>query len=183
MEKPDRLLPPAQHGRPAAPAEADSPINAMPLKLTSSAFADGKSIPRKHTCDGDDISPPLSWTGAPPGTESFALICDDPDAPSGTFVHWVLYGLPGSTQQLAEQIPPGDTISNGARQGMTDFRHVGYGGPCPPSGKPHRYRFRLYALDADPGLKPRATKAELLKAMEGHIREEAVLMGTYQRDR
>jgi Raf kinase inhibitor-like YbhB/YbcL family protein len=155
----------------------------MAMKLTSAAFAEGQTIPRKHTCDGDDLSPPLSWTGAPPGTQSFALICDDPDAPAGTWVHWVVYGLPGSTQHLAEHIPPGGVIQNGARQGLTDFKHVGYGGPCPPPGPAHRYFFRLYALDADPGLKSGATRAELLQAMKGHIREEAVLMGTYQRNR
>ena len=151
------------------------------MKLTSPAFNEGQSIPAKFTCEGADVSPPLQWSGAPTGTKSFALICDDPDAPMGTWVHWVLYGLPATTSELPEKFPANDTLPDGSRQGITDFKRTGYGGPCPPPGKPHRYFFKLYALDAEVALKPRATKRELLKTMEGRILAEASLMGTYQR--
>lgn len=153
------------------------------MKLTSSAFAEGQPIPAQFTGDGADVSPPLRWSDAPPGARAFALICDDPDAPAGTWVHWVLYGLPATITELAQAVPASETLPNGARQGLNDFRRVGYGGPSPPPGKPHRYFFRVYALDAEPPLKPRATKAELLKAMQNHILAEGTLMGTYQRGR
>ena len=153
----------------------------MAMKITSAAFEEGKPIPAKHTCDGDDVSPPLKWSDAPPATRNFALICDDPDAPVGTWVHWVIHGLPASATELGERIPASETLPNGAKQGVTDFKRVGYGGPCPPPGKPHRYFFKLYALDAELSLKPRATNKDLLKAMEGHILAEGSLMGTYQR--
>src|SRR5216683_6772325 len=119
----------------------------MSLQLTTSAFPSQGTIPKKFTCDGSDVSPPLAWSGAPPGTRSFALIVDDPDAPVGTWVHWVLYDLPANTKELAEGVPKQEQLSNGARQGRNDFRKIGYGGPCPPPGKPHRYFFKLYALD------------------------------------
>ena len=151
------------------------------LELTSPAFAEGQAIPVKHTCDGSDVSPALEWAGAPPGTRSYALIADDPDAPMGTWVHWVLYGLPGTTTSLPENVVASEMLSGGARQGLTDFRRVGYGGPCPPPGKPHRYFFKLYALDTELALKPRATKAELVSAMTGHVLAEGTLMGTYGR--
>jgi len=153
----------------------------MALQLTSSAFKEGSSIPAKYTCDGADVSPALKWCDTPPHAESFALICDDPDAPMGTWVHWVLYNLPAASTELSENIPATETLPNGAKQGVTDFKRVGYGGPCPPPGKPHRYFFKLYALDAELSLKPRETKKELLKAMHGHVLAEASLMGTYQR--
>ncbi|HTQ29823.1 MAG TPA: YbhB/YbcL family Raf kinase inhibitor-like protein [Opitutaceae bacterium] len=153
------------------------------MRLTSPAFTDGKSIPREHTCDGVDASPALHWRDAPASTQSFALICDDPDAPAGTWVHWVLYGVPAAAHELAGALPGTDTLPGGARQGMNDFGRVGYGGPCPPPGKPHRYFFKLYALDAVLTLKPRATKADLLQAMAGHILAEAQTIGTYQRKR
>jgi hypothetical protein len=155
----------------------------MAIKLTSLAFAEGQPIPAKHTCEGADVSPPLTWSGAPPGAKSFALICDDPDAPVGTWVHWVIYGLPASSTELGEKIPASETLACGANQGLNDFKRVGYGGPCPPPGKAHRYCFKLYALDTELSLKPRATKKELLKAMEGQILAEGSLMGTYQRRR
>jgi Raf kinase inhibitor-like YbhB/YbcL family protein len=154
---------------------------AMTFALTSSAFEQGKEIPRQHTCEGKDISPPLRWTGAPGAAKSFALIADDPDAPVGTWVHWVLYDLPGSASELPESIPTTETLPSGARQGLNDFRKVGYGGPCPPPGKPHRYFFKLYALDAPTGLQPRANKGDVLKAVEGHVLGQAELMGTYRR--
>lgn len=154
-----------------------------PMQLTSPAFAENQPIPLQHTCDGADISPVLQWRDAPDATESFALICDDPDAPAGTWVHWVLYGLPAETQGLPAHVATDDTLPDGARQGVNDFGRVGYGGPCPPPGKPHRYYFKLYALDTVLTLKPRATKADLLQAMQGHILAEAHIMGTYQRKR
>ena len=137
-------------------------------------------IPRRHTCDGVDVSPPLAWSGVPENAVALALICDDPDAPVGTFVHWVLYGLPPGVTQLPENVPSDEVLASGAKQGMTDFRRIGYGGPCPPSGT-HRYYFKLYALDRKVDLSPGATKKQLLNAMEGHILAEAQLMGRYKR--
>jgi len=151
------------------------------MTLTSSAFATGGSIPAKYTCEGANVSPPLSWTGAPAGTQSVALICDDPDAPAGTWVHWVLYNLPSGVSALAEKMESTPTVSNGAVQGINDFEKTGYGGPCPPPGKPHRYFFKLYALDTNLALKPGATKKALVQAMEHHILAEGQLMGTCQR--
>ena len=153
----------------------------MAFTLSSSAFKAGAEIPKQFTCEDADQSPPLSWSGTPAGTQCFALIVDDPDAPVGTWVHWVLYDLPGDTTALPQGFATGETLPNGAKHGTNDFRRTGYGGPCPPPGKPHRYFFKLYALDAPTNLKPRATKAELLKAIEGHVLGLAELMGTYQR--
>lgn len=151
------------------------------MKLTSSAFAEGQRIPARFTCDGSDISPPLRWTGAPAGTKSLALICDDPDAPAGTWVHWLIYNLPADTSELPEQMPADAALPDGARQGLSDFMRPGYSGPCPPAGKPHRYFFRLSALDAVLAPLLRPTKDDLLKAMKGHVLSEASLMGLYQR--
>ena len=151
------------------------------ITLTSSAFSGGKPIPTKYTCDGADVSPPLQWRGVPEGAKSLALICDDPDAPAGTWVHWVLYDLPATTTELAEKAPTTDTLTTGAKQGVNDFKRTGYGGPCPPPGKPHRYFFKLYALDTTTALKPRASKDDVLRAMKGHVLAEGELMGTYQR--
>jgi Raf kinase inhibitor-like YbhB/YbcL family protein len=145
------------------------------MQLTSSAFAEGQTIPRDFTGDGKDKSPPLQWSGAPDGTRSFALICDDPDAPRGTWVHWVLYRVPTDVQELAEG------SSGGARQGKNDFGKIGYGGPAPPRGKPHRYFFKLYALDAVPDLPEGATKQQLEQAMKGHVLAQSQLMGAYGR--
>jgi len=153
----------------------------MAFELASSAFAAGATIPTKHTCDGPDLSPPLSWSGAPAGTKSFALVCDDPDAPVGNWVHWVLYDLPAGTTQLPEGVAATATLPAGGRQGVNDFKRTGYGGPCPPRGKPHRYLFKLYALDAKLDLAPGATKRALLDALKGHTLGEAELMGRYQR--
>ena len=150
------------------------------MKITSSSFKEGEIIPSKFSCDGEDISPQLSWTDPPENTKCFALISDDPDAPSGDWVHWVIYNIPSTEAGLAENIPKNKTLDNGTKQGMSDFRKIGYGGPCPPGGT-HRYFFKLYALDImldkDAGL----TKKELLKAIEGHILSEAQLMGKYKR--
>jgi len=153
------------------------------MKLTTIAWADGQAIPAKYTCDDIDVSPPLTWSGIPAGTKSLALVCDDPDAPMGTWVHWVLYSLPATATELTERIATTETLPNGTKQGVNDFRRTGYGGPCPPPGAPHHYLFKLYALDAAISLKSRATKAELLRAMGGHILAEARLVGTYQRAR
>ena len=153
----------------------------MNIQITSTAFNEGGVIPEKCTCDGRDISPALKWTCAPADAKSFALISDDPDAPMGTWVHWVLYDLPPGTTELPENVEKSQYLPNGAKQGINDFRRLGYGGPCPPPGKPHRYYFKLYALDKMLDLKPGATKNDVLKAMQGHVLAEGQLMGTYQR--
>jgi len=152
----------------------------MEIKVTSTAFANGGMIPSEYTCDGDDISPPLEWEGVPEGTESIAVIADDPDAPRGTWVHWVLYNLPPETRGLEENVPVTAELDNGAKQGITDSARVGYGGPCPPSGT-HRYFFRVYALDTVIDSGGSLDKARLLKAMEGHILAKGELMGKYRR--
>jgi Raf kinase inhibitor-like YbhB/YbcL family protein len=148
--------------------------------LTSPAFAQEGDIPAKHTCDGDDISPPLAWGAPPAGTLTLALICDDPDAPAGTWVHWVLFDIPGSMRELREGVAVGETLPDGSQQGSNSSRLDGYSGPCPPSGT-HRYYFKLYALDTTLELGKRTTKADLLAAMEGHILGQAELMGKYHR--
>jgi Raf kinase inhibitor-like YbhB/YbcL family protein len=153
----------------------------MNLSITSTAFAEGQPIPQKYTCQGSDISPPLIWTNVPPNTKSFALIADDPDAPMGTWVHWVLYDLPAGTNALREDVAKTQYIAGNARQGINDFRRLGYGGPCPPPGNPHRYYFKIYALDRMLALQPGATKPDVENAMKGHILAEGQLMGTYQR--
>lgn len=154
----------------------------MSIELTSPAFGHGGEIPSKHTCDGDDVSPLLEWRGVPPETKSLALVCDDPDAPRGTWVHWVLYGLPPTVNALPEGMPATETLPNGARQGRNDFGNIGYGGPCPPPGKPHRYFFRLHALDAVVDLPSGATRGQLEEAIRGHVLAQGELMGTYRRD-
>lgn len=153
----------------------------MAFELTSSAFQPDEMIPRKYTCDGADISVPLRWSDPPVGTKSFALIADDPDAPRGTWVHWVLYDLPPGTRELPEGVPTQEVLPSGARQGVNDFKKVGYGGPCPPRGPAHRYFFKLYALDRPTSLPPRATKQQLLDAVKGHVLAEAQLVGRYRR--
>lgn len=150
------------------------------MELTSSAFKENDSIPTVYTCDGKDASPPLSWSGAPGGTKSFALIADDPDAPRGTWVHWVLWNLPATATELKEALPILSHLPSGAVQGKNDFGNSGYGGPCPPAGT-HRYFFKLYALDALLALNAGATKSQLEAAMKGHVLAQATLMGTYSR--
>jgi len=152
----------------------------MPLELTSTAFAAEEPIPRKYTCDGEDISPPLQWSDPPQDTRGFALIADDPDAPVGTWVHWVLYNLPAETCTLPEAVPPDADLPDGSRHGKNSWPWLGYGGPCPPSGT-HRYFFKLYALDMMLDLASGASKKQLLQAMEGHILGQAELMGLYTR--
>ena len=154
---------------------------AMALELKSAAFPPGGDIPKQHTCDGVDSSPPLEWTAAPAGTKALALLCEDPDAPSGLWVHWVVWGIAPTTGALPEGVKPGATLAGGSRQGRNDFGKLGHNGPCPPPGKPHRYFFRLYALDVVPELEPGATRQQLLDAMQGHILGQAELMGRYGR--
>lgn len=151
------------------------------FRLSSTAFENGATIPSQYGCAGSDTSPALSWTDPPAGTKSFALIVEDPDAPSGTWVHWVLFDLPASTRQLPKDVPKKAEIEGGARHGQNDFRRLGYGGPCPPPGPAHRYYFKLYALDTNLDLKSGASKADLENAMKGHILAEAQLMGRYGR--
>ena len=153
----------------------------MPLQLISSAFAHGQPIPREHTCDGDGASPPLAWSGLPQGTQSVALVVDDPDAPDPaaprrTWVHWVLYDIPAAAAGIGE----GGAAPAGARDGRNDWKRTGYGGPCPPIGR-HRYFHKLYALDAALGDLGTPDKAALERAMSGHVLAQATLLGTYQK--
>lgn len=167
-------------------AEAEAPVPAegeipMAFELKSAAFNQGGDIPKKHTCDGADVSPALSWGEPPAKTAALALIADDPDAPVGTWVHWVAYNLPGTARELAESVAKQEKLEDGMLQGRNDFRRIGYGGPCPPAGPAHRYYFKLYALDGPLSLKAGATKAEVEKAMKGHVLGQAELMGRYKR--
>ena len=155
--------------------------SAMILKVESSAFKDGDMIPSKYACEGINVSPPLKWSGGPDGTKSFALIADDPDAPAGTWVHWIVYNIPPSVKNLAEHVPVSEKLKDGTLQGMNDFRKAGYGGPCPPMGT-HRYYFKVYALDTMLSLGPGATKKQVADAMRGHILAEGQLMGRYKRN-
>jgi Raf kinase inhibitor-like YbhB/YbcL family protein len=148
--------------------------------LKSNVFSEGGMIPARYTCDGEDVSPHLTWSGVPEGTRSFAVICDDPDAPAGTWVHWVLYDLPPAVTELPDQVAPVRSPPVGGSQGTNDFKRIGYGGPCPPGGT-HRYFFRLYALDRMTGLPPGATRKQAVQAMEGHVLAEAQLTGRYRR--
>ena len=150
------------------------------MRIVSSAFNEGELIPSKYTCDGENVSPPLAWREAPQDTKSFALIMHDPDAPVGDWVHWVVYHLPANPAEIAERVPPKEILGSGAMQGRNSFKKIGYGGPCPPSGT-HRYYFRLYALDAALPLHSGATRADVEKAMKGHILADAALMGKYMR--
>jgi Raf kinase inhibitor-like YbhB/YbcL family protein len=152
----------------------------MAIEIRSEAFEDGDPIPARYTCDGLDISPPLSWGSVPDDTQSLDLIADDPDAPRGTFVHWVIYNLPPDTRGVPEDMPNQQTLPSGAAQGVNGAGSIGYMGPCPPSGT-HRYFFKLYALDTELGLGGGATKEEVLDAMEGHVLAEGQLMGIYGR--
>lgn len=155
------------------------------LTLSSPSFRNNQPMPAKHSCEGEDASPALKWEGAPAGTKNFALIADDPDAPGGSWVHWVMYGIPASTAELPEKVAKTDTVATpaGAKQGVNDFGKPGYGGPCPPRGHGvHHYHFRLYALDTELNIAPRVTRRQLEAAMKGHILAQTELVGTYQRD-
>jgi Raf kinase inhibitor-like YbhB/YbcL family protein len=165
---------------------ANQPVTPTPgekraeIKVTSKAFQESGMIPKEYTCDGANVSPPLAWDSAPDKTKSFALIADDPDAPGKTWAHWVVFNLASNIRELPANVPAQDAIVGGGKQGTSDFRKVGYGGPCPPSGA-HRYYFKLYALDTELALDSSATKDQLLKAMEGHVLAQGQLMGKYQR--
>jgi Raf kinase inhibitor-like YbhB/YbcL family protein len=171
---------------PASPAPASEdegtslPATNPPLTIASPSFSFGEPIPSLFTCDGENISPLLEWTEPPIGTSSFALIADDPDAPGGTWVHWVLFNIPPEWRGLPSGIPTAGELAHGGRQGSNSGGNVGYAGPCPPSGT-HRYFFKLYALDAEFNLPPGISKADLLKAMQGHVLAQVETMGTYAR--
>ncbi len=152
----------------------------MAIELTSTAFSEGEMIPVRFTCDGEDVSPPLAWSGVPDNSESLALICDDPDAPVGTWDHWVLFNIPADDAGLPEAVPADPTLASGAVNGKNSWGRLGYGGPCPPGGT-HRYFFYLYALDTRLPLESGVTKTQLRAAMKGHILAEGQLMGRYQR--
>jgi len=152
----------------------------MALRIESSAFKENEMIPARYTCDGANISPPLSWSDPPAETNTFALIFDDPDAPAKTWVHWVLYNIPAQIDHLEENIPTGKEFDNGSKHGINDFKNYGYGGPCPPGGT-HGYRLKFYALDTDLDLGSGVTKQQLIDAMDGHILEKTELIGNYSR--
>jgi hypothetical protein len=153
----------------------------MPFSIIAGAFKPGGTIPRAFTADGRDISPSLSWDNPPSGTQAFALICDDPDAPVGTWVHWVIWNLRASARGLNEAIQHTKTLSDGGAQGKNDFGRIGYGGPSPPPGNPHRYFFRLYALKEKLTIAPGSSRGELERAMQGKVLASAELFGTYGR--
>ncbi len=160
-----------------------STAGANKMELNVSGFENGMQIPENHTCEGDDLSPEISWSDVPEEARSLALVVDDPDAPMGTWVHWVAYNIPAKLDGLPEGVSDDEQLENGMRQGVNDFKNYGYGGPCPPKGHgTHRYYFKLYALDSKLKLEPGATKAELLDAMDSHIIDEAEFMGTYIRE-
>ena len=152
----------------------------MEIKITSPAFEEGGLIPKKYTCDGSNVSPPLRWDSVPDGTESIAIICEDPDAPSGTWMHWILFNLPAECRELAENIPDDETLHDSTRQGINDFGSIGYSGPCPPWGI-HRYFFKIFALDCTLDIVHLVDKDILNLAMGDHILATGQLMGRYQR--
>jgi Raf kinase inhibitor-like YbhB/YbcL family protein len=151
------------------------------ITVTSPAFGNLQEIPQKYTCDGSDVSPPLTWSQGSKNTKCLVLICDDPDAPSGTWVHWVCYDIPPNTDALAEAMPKTDTLACGGRQGKNDFGRIGWGGPCPPGGT-HRYFFKVYCLDIMLNLPAGKTKKEIEKAMKGHIMNKGEFTGVYSRE-
>ena len=153
----------------------------MSIIVESPAFQQKQSIPMKYTCDGSDISPPLAWKNIPEKTKSIVVICDDPDSPAGTWVHWVCYDIPLSIDSFNENIPKTDSLPVGGKQGMTDFGRVGYGGPCPPSGT-HRYFFKVFALDVVLGLPAGKSKKDIERAMKGHVLAWGELVGKYSRN-
>jgi Raf kinase inhibitor-like YbhB/YbcL family protein len=153
---------------------------AMPITVTSQAFQNMQPIPPKYTCDGQDISPPIAWKDVPPETKSIVLICDDPDAPVGTWTHWVCYGIPATVDSLPEDVPKKDSLPVGGCQGINSWLKLGYGGPCPPSG-PHRYFFKVLALDVAMNLPSGKNRKDIEKAMRGHVIGQGELIGTYQR--
>jgi len=161
--------------------EATSTKSLARFVITSPAFESGETIPKKYTCDGIDVSPPLSWSGFPVGTKSFVLIVEDPDAPGGVFTHWIVYNISSEIASLPEDVEKVERLDNGILQGINNFGRIGYNGPCPPHGSKHRYYFRIYALDCDINLRPGATSDDILKAIEGHVIGEAELLAYYGR--
>ncbi|MBA7691192.1 hypothetical protein ES703_99733 [subsurface metagenome] len=153
----------------------------MELTVSSSAFQEGDVIPTEYTCEGQDVSPPLAWDEPPAGTQSLVLIVDDPDAPVGVFTHWVLFNIPSNSRDLPEALPTQAQLPSEAQQGKNDFGRLGYGGPCPPPGRPHRYQFTVYALDQPLELTAGASKKQVLDAIQGHILAQGQLTGAYQR--
>ncbi|HEX2951484.1 MAG TPA: YbhB/YbcL family Raf kinase inhibitor-like protein [Armatimonadota bacterium] len=153
----------------------------MDIRLKSSAFSEGDRIPERYTCDGANISPPLQWTNVPITTKGLAIICDDPDAPSGTWTHWIIWNIPTDITDLPEHVSPRPMLDNGAIQGMNDSFTIGYSGPCPPKGPEHNYHFTIYALETLLSLSGQVQKEQLLQAMQGHILSQGVLMGRYGR--
>lgn len=154
--------------------------NVMTMQVSSAAFVDGQPIPQKYTGPGSDLSPPLQWIGAPPQTKSFALVCEDPDAPLGTFTHWLIFNLPATATGLPENVAKTASLPDGSKQGENSFGNTGYNGPAPPPGKAHRYFFKVYALDTVLALDAGIGKGDLVSAMNGHILASGQLMGTYQ---
>jgi Raf kinase inhibitor-like YbhB/YbcL family protein len=151
------------------------------FSLHTASFTPGGSIPERYTCSGADVSPAIDWGETPQGTKSFALIVDDPDAPSGTFTHWVIYDIPAESKGFSQDVPKSERLDDGSLQGRNSFGRIGYSGPCPPPGKPHRYFFKLYALSTKPTLDPGATRQQLETAMKGRILAQTELMGTFKR--
>jgi Raf kinase inhibitor-like YbhB/YbcL family protein len=168
-------MPQAETGRTAGKAQR--------LDVTSTAFHDGEAIPTKYTADGENVSPPLRWSDPPPSTESIAVICEDPDAPSGVLVHWTAWNIGPGQHELPEAMPTAADVDGGIRQGKNAFGRTGYGGPKPPPGKPHRYRFRVFALDVRPNSRAGSTRTELERAIAGHVLAEGVLVGKYAHPR
>ncbi|OQY29142.1 MAG: hypothetical protein B6244_04715 [Candidatus Cloacimonetes bacterium 4572_55] len=171
--------------KPTPPDRTETEIKSEPeptFQVISPAFEEDETVPVRYTCEGDNISPALSWSNVPDAAKELALICDDPDAPAGTWVHWIVFHIPPDTTGLPENFPLDEELPSGIRQGVTSFQTIGYGGPCPPRGRGvHHYLFKLYALDTELSLKPGATKEELLTAMEGHILAETQLIGEFER--
>jgi hypothetical protein len=163
------------------PEEAEPEEVEMSLTVSSTAFNEGRKIPTKYTCDGQDVSPPLVWDKGPEGTATYALLLEDPDAPGGVFTHWIVFNIPSDMHELPEAMPVERELPSGAFQGENDFGAVGYRGPCPPTGKAHRYRFKVYALDERAELEAGASRRDILEAMDGHILAQGELTGSYER--
>ena len=153
----------------------------MTINIKSNVFEYDALIPETHTCDDINVSPPLYWNTIPEHTISFTIICEDPDAPMGTFTHWIIFNIPSNVKKLPNGVKKEERLENGTIQGLNDFGYIGYGGPCPPEGPEHKYYFRIYALDTTLNLNPGATKEELMNAMWGKVLDEGELMGKYGR--
>lgn len=178
---PAMLMPLAFCGTSALNSQTRQDSSPSGFRMESLAFAQGKRIPQRFTCEGADISPELKWSAPPAGTRSLVLIVEDPDAPGGIWTHWVAYNLPARAREIPESVPKQERLAGGGLQGLNSFGRIGYGGPCPPPGNAHRYFFRLYALDITLSLKPGASRQEVLAASKGHVLGEAHLMGRFKR--